>query len=141
MMFQFKYFKNFDNINDHFQDFYNKLQGCVDRHAPIKKLTPKEVKLVQKPWISNDLNKMIKIKNELFYRKKRQPYNISIKLLYNKFRNRVNRELRKSKIEYYSQYFNDNKNNCKKLWEGIKSIININNTKFSCINQLNINND
>ena len=133
-------FNNFENINDQFQDFFNKLQGCVDRHAPIKKLTPKEVKLLQKPWISNDLNKMIKIKNKLFYRKKRQPKNIAVKLLYNKFRNRVNRELKKSKIEYYSQYFEDNSNNSKKLWEGIKSIINTNNTKFSNINQLNINN-
>jgi len=52
---------NFENINDQFCDFYNKLEGCVDRHAPIKKLTPKEVKLAQKPWISNELNKMIKI--------------------------------------------------------------------------------
>ena len=83
---------------------------------------------------------MIKIKNKLFYRKKRQPKNIAVKLLYNKFRYRVNRELKKSKIEYYSQYFEDNSNNSKKLWEGIKSIINTNNTKFSNINQLDINN-
>ena len=44
-----------------FRIFIIKLQGCVDRHAPIKKLTPKEIKLVQKPWISKELNKMIKI--------------------------------------------------------------------------------
>ena len=65
----------------------------------MRKLTPKEIKLVQKPWISNELNKMIKIKNKLFYRQKRQPNNTAIKILYNKFRNRVNRELKKSKID------------------------------------------
>ena len=132
---------NFENINDQFSDFYNKLEGCVDRHAPIKKLTPKEVKLVQKPWISNELNKMIKIKNKLFYRKKRQPNNNDVKRLYNIFRNRVNRELKKSKIEYYSKYFEDNKKNCKKLWEGIKSIINTKNTQHSNVTQLNVNNE
>ena len=26
----------FDNVNDQFNDFYFKLEGCVDRHAPLK---------------------------------------------------------------------------------------------------------
>ena len=135
--------QNFNNefmdINDQFNDFYFKLEGCVNRHAPFKKLTPKEVKLNQKPWISTELIKMIKIKNKLFYRKKRQPYNDNIKKLYNIFRNRVNRELTKSKKDYYSEYFKENKNNSKKIWEGIKSIININNTKSNFIRELKIN--
>ena len=57
---------NLDDVNEQFNDFYIKLEGCVNRHAPLKKLTPKEIKLQQKPWISNDLNKMIKTKNKLF---------------------------------------------------------------------------
>ena len=130
-----------ENIDDQFSDFYIKLEGCVDRHAPIKKLNHKEVKLAQKPWISKELNKMINIKNKLFYRKKRQPNNNVVRELYNKFRNRVNRELKKSKVEYYSQYFEDNNNNSKKLWEGIKSIINMKNSKLSNINQLKINDE
>ena len=40
---------------------------------------------------------MIKIKNKLFFRKKRQPNNENVKLLYNIFRNRANRELKKIK--------------------------------------------
>ena len=84
---------------------------------------------------------MINIKNKLFYRKKRQPNNNVLRELYNKFRNRVNRELKKSKVEYYSQYFEDNNNNSKKLWEGIKSIINTKNSKLSNINQLKINDE
>ena len=135
--------QNFNNefmdINDQFNDFYFKLEGCVNRHAPYKKLTPKEVKLNQKPWISTKLIKMIKIKNKLFYRKKRQPNNDNINKLYNIFRNRVNRELIKSKKDYYSEYFKDNKNNSKKIWEGIKSIININNPKSNFIRELKIN--
>jgi len=61
--------------------------------------------------------------------------------LYNIFRNRVNRELKKSKIEYYSKYFEDNNKNCKKLWEGIKSIINTKKTQHSNVTQLNVNNE
>ena len=115
------------------------MEGCVERHAPLKKLTPKEIKLKQKPWITSELIKMIKIKNKLFNRKKRQPDNVNVKLLYNLFRNRVNRDLIKSKKNYYTKYLEDNNNNSKKIWEGIKSIINIKNPKGTSINQLKVN--
>ena len=131
--------KEFVNVNDQFVDFFFKLDGCVNRHAPLKKLTNKEFKLKQKPWITSKILKMIAIKNKLFNRKKRQPNNDNIKRLYNIFRNRVNRELIKSKKEYYSQYFDENKTNSKKIWEGIRSIININKSKFKCISRLNVN--
>ena len=130
---------DFTNINDEFNDFFFKLEGCVNRHAPFKKLTSKEIRSIDKPWISNELIKMIKIKNKLFYRKKRQPNNDNAKRLYNIFRNRVNRELNKSKKDYYSKYFEDNKSNSKKVWEGIKSIINIKNSKNNIISQLKVN--
>ena len=55
-----------------------------------------EIKLKVKPWINPELSKMIKIKNKLFERKKRQPTNENVKLLYNILRNRINRELKKS---------------------------------------------
>ena len=84
----------FDDVNHQFNDFYFKLAGCVERHAPIKKLSPKEVKLKQKPSISRELIKMIKIRNKLHRRKKRQTNNENIKILYNLFRNRVNREMK-----------------------------------------------
>ena len=38
-----------DNPSDLFNDFYWRLEGCVDRHAPIKKLKPKEIKMKAKP--------------------------------------------------------------------------------------------
>ena len=31
---------HFEDVNDKFNDFYFKLEGCVERHAPLKKLTP-----------------------------------------------------------------------------------------------------
>ena len=48
-----KFSVEFGDVNDQFNDFYFKLDGCVDRHAPLQKLNPKEVKLTQKPWITN----------------------------------------------------------------------------------------
>ena len=64
-----------DSVHDSFMDFYNKLEGSVNRHAPLKKLSPKEIKTRYKPWLSTDILKMIKIRNKVFARKQGQPNN------------------------------------------------------------------
>ena len=128
-----------DDPSQLFNDFFWRLEGCVNRHAPIKKLKPSEIKLKTKPWITPDLSRIINTKNKLFERKKRQPTNVNVKLLYNIFRNRVNRELKKSKKSYYASYFEEHNNNIKKIWEGIRSIVNIKNSANPHIAQLNIN--
>ena len=65
---------------------------------------------------------MIKIRNKIFARKKRQPNNNNCKHLYSLLRNRVNRELKKSKKQYYAEYFDEDVNNIKKTWDGIKKL-------------------
>ena len=87
----------FEDVNDQSNDFYFKIEGCANIHAPLKKLNSKETKLKQKPWISKELIKLIKIRNRLFQRKKRQPNNLNVKKLYNLFRNRINRQIKKSR--------------------------------------------
>ena len=57
-------------------------------------------------------------------KKKRQPINENVKYLYNVFRNTVNRELKKTKKNYYALYFEEHSKNIKKMWEGIRSIVN-----------------
>ena len=37
------------NVNDQFNDFYWKLEGCIERHAPVKELPIKEIKMKSKP--------------------------------------------------------------------------------------------
>ena len=128
----------FDNINDQFNDFYWRLDECVNRHAPMKKLSPGEIKLKSKPWITDNIKKMIKFRNKLFARKKRQPNNTSIVELFNKFRNKINREIIKSKKSYFTNYFKDCSNDIKKTWQGIRAIINIKNPIFPKIAQLNV---
>ena len=81
MMSQSKIGITHDNVHDSFRDFYTKLDGSVNRHAPFKK-----------PWLSHIIVKMIKIRNKVFARKKWQPNNENHKRLYNLLRNRVNRE-------------------------------------------------
>ena len=91
----------------------------------MKKLTPREIQTKNKPWINEEIAKLIKLRNKAHARKKRQPNNVNCKRLNNLLRNRVQRELKKSKKQYYADYFAENVNNIKKTWEGIRKIANI----------------
>ena len=62
-----------ENVHDLFKDFYSKVEGSVNRHAPLKKLSPKEIKIKNKPWLNVEILKMIKIRNKVFHRKKDNP--------------------------------------------------------------------
>ena len=108
-----------ENVHGLLKDFYSKLEGSVNRHAPLKKLSPKEIKIKSKPWLNGEISKMITIRNNVFKRKKRKPNNENCKCLYNLLRNRINRDLKKSKKQYYEQYFTEHVNNIKKTWDGI----------------------
>ena len=119
-------------------DLIWRLDGCAERHAPTKKLSPKEIKLRLKPWITPDIFKLIKIRDRLFSRKKRQPDNQRVNEIYNLARNRVTRELAKSKKDHYKSYFEEHNTNLKKTWESIRKIVNVKKTTNFSISQLNV---
>ena len=82
-------------------DFLWRLNGCAERHAPTKKLKPKEVKLKLKPWITTDIQKMMKIRDNLFKRRKRQSDNERVIEAHKKMKNKVNREIKRSRNNHY----------------------------------------
>ena len=51
----------------------------------------------------------------------------------------MNRELKRSKKDHYSSYFEEHSNNIRKTWVGIRSLINVKNSSKPDISQLNIN--
>ena len=63
---------NLEDVNDQFNDFLARLEGCVDRHAPIKELNQREKKLINKPWITKEIIKLIKKHNCIFKNKKKK---------------------------------------------------------------------
>ena len=52
------------------------------------------------------------------------------------FSYRVTREIKKAKREYYKTLFDDNLNNMKKTWQGIKEIVNLNSKAHVQISQI-----
>ena len=75
-------------------------------------------------------------KRDKYLKKFHKTHNLDTEYLYKKFRNKVVFEIRKRGNDYYNNYFNAHKNNMKKLWSGIRSIINVSSKSGYCISQL-----
>ena len=84
----------------------------------------KQLNKKNKPWINDNILKLISHRDRLFHKKKNNPNNTEVNRAYKLFRNRTTREIKKSKKFYYSTFFENNLNDMKKTWQGIKQIIN-----------------
>ena len=109
-------------VNQNFDKFLSHLNQLIDEHCPKKKLTKKSLKLRNKPWINNQIQHMMRVRDRLFQQFK-QTESREIYAYYKQFRNRVVNELKASKRSYFQNYFAENKSNMKLLWKGIRSVI------------------
>ena len=103
------------DVNEKFTDFNCRLESCVNRHAPLKKVSIKEIKTDHKPWITDIIKRKIKQRNKLFARRKREPHNDTVNYAYKRFQNSVKRDIMKAKKNYYAENFESSKNYMKKL--------------------------
>ena len=121
-------------MNVKFNRLLSSLDELVNTHAPLKKLTKRDIKFRNKLWINCKVQKMMRIRDRLLRKLKKNNSQPLINL-YKKFRNQVSVSLSESKASYYYNYFQKNSNNMKQLWSGIKSVINI--KKSSNVNVIN----
>ena len=126
---------NQSDVNGKFNRFLDDLNKIIRKHAPLKKLSKRDLRLRNKPWINSRIQKMMLLRDKYLkqFRKKSDPATI---ILYKKFRNRVANEVKESKTNYVHNYFNDNSKNMKLLWTGIKSILGVQNSQVNVINKL-----
>ena len=92
--------RNNSDINNKFENFCEKVHHTVIEHAPLRKVTPKQLKLRSKQWINTHIQKLIKQRDRLL-REVRMSHSRGIEELCKKFRNRVVSENIKSKIKYF----------------------------------------
>ena len=137
---------NLDFINDNtldvnykFSKFLKEIYSLSEKHAPIKKLNKKAIKLKARPWINDRILKMMRLRDKIF-RSLRKDNTDAKKSLYKKFRNRVVLELKNSKTAYFQNYFLTNKQNMKLLWSGIKSIISVKTSTSFSVKKIKDNN-
>jgi hypothetical protein len=111
-----------NNVNDVFDSFINKITDIVDKFAPIKKLSKRQVKTLAKPWVTAGIRASIQVKNRL-YKKYMRSRNTHTFAIYKLYRNKINSILRLSKKMYYNEYFITHTGNMKNIWKGIKELI------------------
>ena len=127
-----------------FNTFESKINTLIEKYMPLKKLSRKEIKQTFKPWITKDIRKAITTREKLykkFIRAKDQERKLNIHKQYKELRNNIVSIIRKSKSQYFKQFFTKNACNAKNTWDGIKSIINFNNSSKSELSSLMVENE
>ena len=56
---------NKTNVDVSYQKFYNKINDLTEKHAPLHKLTRKQVNTLSKPWVTKGINIAIQKRNKL----------------------------------------------------------------------------
>ena len=120
-----------------------KLSHKENIHALVKKLSHKEKTSLSKPWLTKGILQSIKQKNVLYRKFIRTKDLTKRELLLQDFKiykNTIHKLTRITKSEYYKHYFEEHKNNSKKTWDGIRSIISLKTNSHKQIRSININN-
>ena len=116
------------DINFSMERFLNKFNELLNNHMPLRKMTQKEFKQRYKPWITFNVINKINEKNNMLKKYMNCKNSAQKTELYDKFKdlkNQITEMTRTAKKSFYNDYFTRNKNNLKKIWKGIKEIINI----------------
>ncbi len=129
-----------EDVNFSTTKFFAAMNDLTDKHMPLKKVSHKEFKQQYKPWITHTILRQIEDRNKLLsnYAKCKDPTTkADIYTQYKQLKNIVTDMIRKSKKDYYQNYFTKHKEDLRKTWQGIREIINIKNKNTghpTCIN-------
>lgn len=100
--------------------FVNKVKYYIDTSTTtITKLRKSQVRKTK--WITSGLIKSINTKTKLYKTMKNHPSELIIRR-YKEYRNAVNLLIKKTKMDYFQQKIQENKNNSKQIWTCVKEI-------------------
>ncbi|MEM6831004.1 MAG: reverse transcriptase family protein [Bacteroidota bacterium] len=114
------------DVNFSFDSFNTKVSDLVDRHLPTKRLSKRQ--LVKKPWITSGILKSMSKRDTYFrrfLRSKSEESKVFNHSLFRQYRNQIVALCRRSKADYYANYFHSNSTNIRKIWQGINEIISL----------------
>ena len=119
---------NSPDTNTAYDTYLEKYCTLLDKHAPLKKPSKKQIKRQNKPWITQGIIKSVGKKRSLFVKlKKLKSKNKNTDEIHKKYKyytDTINKLKRKCKKDYYQNYFNENSANSRKLWTGINKLLN-----------------
>ena len=114
------------DVNFSMETLISTVNSLVDRHLPTRKLTKKQ--LNKKPWITSGIVKSIS-RRDFFLRKFVNAKTIDSRNFYHgqfkRYRNQIVTLCRRSKINYFSNFFQRHTQNTRKIWQGVRNIISL----------------
>ena len=125
-----------------FHNFLNSITYQLDEFAPLKKVARKEYNLMSKPWISKEILEKCRTRDDILRNVSGENDPIVKDILrndYRKLRNEVTKDKRDSNKGYCTAFFQENQKKSSKIWEGIRSLVNIKATKSPSIKLLDEN--
>ena len=112
---------NLSDTQEAFNNFHNKLLQMHDKHFPKMKI--KKGYSNRKPWLSEALCNSIKFKNKLYYMYQKTP-SVKDEITYNiYYKNTLNKLFKRAERQHYHDLLIKHKDNIRKSWSVIKSII------------------
>ena len=117
------------NSEEALEFFFKTIERLLDEMAPICRLSKKEIDLLKRPWITFGLLKSINERDSIYKKiaKEKDPVvKEELSKSYKTKRNLIKILTRKAKRDYYTTFFEENRTDIKKTWEGIRNIVNIN---------------
>ena len=127
---------NANVLCDEFIDIFNR---TLHKHAPLRKLTKRERKLKEKPWITKCILTSIKNKNKLYKDSLKIKTDESIRI-YKKYKNELTHIKELSKKQYYREQTNIAQQSSELIWKTINDIVQYKKVKKAQINEI-ISND
>ena len=131
------------NSDNETSDFIDSMYAASFYPCTKKKITKKQQKSLPKPWLTKGILKSIKVKNKTYkqFCKSTDPLKKNeLHIKFKTYRNSIVKLTRQCKEDYFKSYFENNKKNSKEIWNGIRNLINVKNSKKTQQIALNINN-
>ena len=116
------YSTNQINVDDYFTRFHFLIMQSIDMHAPVVKYSRKQMRLHRKPWITKGFLVSIKRKQKV-HKSHYVKGNSCEKYYYKLYSNLLTRVIKLAKRHYYHNQFNACRDNPKKPWDILRSLL------------------
>ena len=117
------------DVNHAWDLFSTTLLKIIDDVAPMKQI---RLKSRTEPWMDDTILESIRTRDQLLYDFKKDRSNADLYKQYCRVRNKIQRDIKRAKADYFSSKIDEHKNNPKKLWQQLKALGYSTKTKEQC---------
>ena len=129
---------NCQDVNEAWLIFKTIFTGILDEIAPFKEV---RIKGRTEPWMNSDILDLIRKRDKALGDSHKNKENQNLREQFKSLRNKVQREVKKAKSNYFKNKIEDNKKNPKEIWRQFKTLGYSNKHKDNSKISLNIDNE